>query len=49
MADKMSFWKYLMNRIGGGDQDEELTPVTIDTAIQIPVVRYALEIGRAHV
>jgi len=42
MADKTSFWQYLMNRIGGTDQDEELTPVTIDNAIQIPVVRYAL-------
>ena len=42
MADKMGFWKYLMNRIGGYDQDDELTPVTLDAAIQVPVVRYAL-------
>ena len=38
----VSFTQWLNERIGGQEHDEENTNVTLDTAIQVPVVRYAL-------
>ena len=38
----VGFVQWLNERIGGADYDEESQNVTLDTAIQVPVVRYAL-------